>query len=381
LRIDGLLIGEQIMTLAVNIAQSGSNNVTMRNRIINGAMAIAQRSTSSLTVNTSSSDVYPVDRFNGFVDASSGVFTVQQSSDVPTGSGFRNSVVLTVTTADASLATGDLCAFRQIIEGFNIYDLGWGTANAQPVTLSFWAKSSITGTHSGTFTNGDWNRTYAFTYTLSAANTWQYITITAPGAPSGTWGNGNGRGIQVVFNVGASSANLGTANTWSTTSAVTVGATGSVQLISTLGATLFITGVQFEEGTAASPFEYRSYGQELALCQRYFQTYGNRYQGSSYTSLTVAPMGWAQSGTNSRNPLTFVVPMRSAPTASYLNIEVWDTLDGSAYAVTGIGNSFTTLYQTLLSLDVASGLTARRPYWAKTQGNGNPGSIDLSAEL
>jgi hypothetical protein len=246
--------------------------ISYKNRIINGAMTIAQRGTGLFTNNVSSGDLFAVDRFNSFVSGSSGVFTAQQSSDVPTGSGFKNSVVLTVTTADSSLTTGDLCAFRQIIEGFNCLDLMWGTANAKTVTVSFWAKSSITGTHSGTLTNGDWTRAYAFTYTISAANTWQYITITAPGAPSGSWGSSNDRGIQVVFNVGAASANLSTANTWSTTSAVTVGATGSVQLISTNGATFYITGVQLEVGTQATTFTTAggSYGAELALCQRYY---------------------------------------------------------------------------------------------------------------
>jgi hypothetical protein len=299
------------MTQAAQLAQYGANNVglSFKNRIINGDMAIAQRGTGVFTNNVSSGDLFAVDRFNSFVSGSSGVFTAQQTNDVPTGSGFSRSVILTVTTADASLATGDLCAFRQIIEGFNAADLMWGTANAQPVTLSFWAKSSVTGTHSGTLTNGDWTRAYAFSYTITAANTWQFVTITAPGAPSGSWGNTNDRGIQVVFNMGAASANLSAANTWTTTSAVTVGATGSVQLISTNGATFYITGVQLEKGTVATSFDYLPYGTELVLCQRYYQAWFPAEQELIYNESGSADGKFWQ--------LYMPVQMRTAPTSTY----------------------------------------------------------------
>jgi len=355
------------MTFAVNIAQSGSNNQTMRNRIINGAMAIAQRSTSSLTVNSAVGDVYPVDRFNAFVSGSTGAFTVQQSSDVPTGSGFKNSIVLTVTTADSSLATNDICAIRQIVEGLNAYDLNWGTANAQPVTLSFWAKSSITGTHSGAFTNGDWTRAYAFTYTLSAANTWQYITVTAPGAPSGSWGNGNDRGIQVVFNMGTASANLSAANTWTTTSLVTVGATGSVQLISTLGATLFITGVQLEEGTAASPFEYRLYGTELALCQRYCPVWNFPSANANVANTFVY-----STGTGGPFTLANPVSVRSPVTGITVSaVNQFSVADGdSSTALNGLTLATSSNLITFIQWSTATNRTNFRPHYVLVNTNG-----------
>lgn len=305
-----------LTTVSQGLLSTDAQYTGFKNRLINGGMAIAQRSTGALTVNSSSGDLFPVDRFQGFVSASSGVFTAQQSSDVPTGSGFSNSVILTVTTADASLASGDLCAFRQIIEGFNSADLMWGTANAQPVALSFWVKSSVAGTHSGNLTNNDWTRSYAFSYTITAANTWQYITITAPGAPSGTWGSTNNRGIQVVFNVGAASANLSTANTWVTTSVVTTGATGSVQLISTLGATWQVTGVQLEKGSTATSFDTRSYGTEMMLCQRYYQQHG--FYG-------VVGQGQA-SDRNSGSYVSFFVPMRTNPStiAKTYDVDIGD---------------------------------------------------------
>jgi hypothetical protein len=288
----------------------GSGWAGFKNRIINGAMNIAQRTTSSLTLNSSSGDQYPVDRFHGIADTTSGVFTLQQSADVPTGQGFKNSIVATVTTADASLSGNDSAAIRHIIEGNNVSDLMWGSDSAKPVTLSFWMKSSVVGTHSGTLTNGDWTRTYPFTYTVSLANTWQYVAVTVPGATLGSWGNGNDRGIQVVFNLGASSTRLATGNTWSTTSTVTTGATGSVQLVSTVNSTFFVTGVQLEKGTQDTSFEYRPYGTELQLCQRYCQTItrainslsvGLSYkQGGSYilTNISYSTMRAAPSWNN-----------------------------------------------------------------------------------
>jgi hypothetical protein len=320
------IVTNSIANGAVGATQTATTNqfYGFKNRLINGDMTIAQRGTTAFTVNVSSGDLFPVDRFNAFVGAGSGVFTAQQSSDVPTGSGFNRSVILTVTTADGSLVTGDLCALRQIIEGFNAADLMWGTANAQPVTLSFWAKSSVTGTHSGNLTNGDWTRAYAFTYTISAANTWQYITITAPGAPTGTWGSTNDRGIQVVFNMGAASANLSTANTWTTTSLVTTGATGSVQLISTLGATFQITGVQFEKGSTATSYDYLPYTTELALCQRYFcKTYNmDIVPGAGSNAGYPGSLRTAVQTTNSYTglgPWSFPVYMRATPAMTIYN--------------------------------------------------------------
>ena len=366
------------MTQAAQLAQYGANNVglSFKNRIINGDMAIAQRGTGLLTVNVSSGDLFPVDRFNAFVGAGTGVFTAQQSSDVPTGSGFSNSTTLTVTTADGSLVTGDLCAFRQIIEGFNAADLMWGTANAQPVTLSFWAKSSITGTHSGAFTNGDWTRAYAFTYTITAANTWQYITVTAPGAPTGTWGSTNGRGIQVVFNMGASSANLSTANTWTTTSLVTTGATGSVQLISTLGATWQVTGVQLEKGTVATSYDYLPYTTELQLCQRYC------YVSIGANSLVA---GAAQASDNVYMKYVLPVPMRATPTISF-TASVGQPLTISDQYINDWGASSPSVTQAPTNGEISnrvrisgfSGLTTGRWY------GGSPnttGSMTYSAEL
>jgi hypothetical protein len=258
------------MTLAVNIAQSGSNNVTFRNKIINGACVIDQRNAgASVTVNTGAA-FFAADRFRFSGVSSSGVFTIQQVSDAPAG--FVKSTKATVTTADATLTGSDLYYALQNIEGFNIADLAWGSASASAVTLSFWIKSSVTGTFGGALSNSAVDRSYPFTYTINVANTFEYKTITIAGDTSGTWLTDNSTGIRVYFGLGIASGFAGTAGAWAT--AQYLSATGSVNLMATNSATWQITGVQLEAGTTASPFEYRQYGTELALCQRYFQIAG-----------------------------------------------------------------------------------------------------------
>ncbi len=254
------------MTLAVNIAQSGSNNQTMRNRIINGAMVIDQRyAGGSVTPGTGT---YTLDRWRAYQNVS-GKFTVQQNAGgVTPPAGFTN--YLGVTSTSAYSASGsDLFLVIQNIEGYNVADFAWGTANAQPVTLSFWVRSSLTGTFGGTMVNGAENRNYPFTYTISAANTWEYKTVTIPGDTTGTWVVNNGLGLEVNFGIGSGATFSGTAGAWAAGAKFT--ATGATSVVGTNGATWYITGVQLEEGTAASPFENRLYGTELQLCQRYYE--------------------------------------------------------------------------------------------------------------
>lgn len=238
----------------------------MKNRIINGDMRIDQRNAGAAVTLNNAGTGYPVDRF--FVENNSGaaVLSVQQVMDAP--SGFVNSLKVTVTTADGSLGSSDRAYVNQRIEGYNTRDLNWGTASASPVTLSFWTKSSVTGIHGGVILNNVGDRTYAFTYTISSANTWEYKTITIPGATTGTWEQTNSRGIQVLWGLGVGSTFSGTPNTW--LNQVYLTATGAVDLTSTLNATWQITGVQLEKGSVATSFDYRPYGTELALCQRYY---------------------------------------------------------------------------------------------------------------
>ena len=234
----------------------------MKNRIINGDMRIDQRNSGASTVPT---DAYTLDRWEVREDTD-GAVTCQQVADAP--SGFVYSAKITTTTADASLTTTQRLFFRQPIEGNNIADLGFGSASASTVTLSFWVKSSLTGTFGGALSNQSSVRSYPFSYTISSANTWEQKTVTVAGDTAGTWQTGNGVGLSVSFGLGVGPDYSGTAGAWVT--ATRYSTTGAVSVIGTLSATWQITGVQLERGSTASSFEYRSYGAELALCQRYY---------------------------------------------------------------------------------------------------------------
>jgi hypothetical protein len=240
-----------------------------RNRIINGDMRIDQRNAgASVTPNLLS---YPVDRTFGFGSVT-GKFSCQQNSgSVTPPAGFIN-YIGAVSLSAYSVGSGEQYIFGQVIEGLNVADLGWGTASASTVTLSFWVRSSLTGTFGGALQNDGFNRSYPFSYTISAANTWEQKTITVAGDTSGTWLKTNGAGIRLAFSLGAGSTMSGTAGAWA--GANYVSATGATSVVGTNGATFYITGVQLEKGSTATSFDYRPYGTELALCQRYYQLIG-----------------------------------------------------------------------------------------------------------
>ena len=289
------------MTLAVNIAQSGSNNVTFRNRIINGGMVIDQRNAGA---SLSSPSAYTVDRWFFNRGTSTATYTVQQSSTAPAG--FKNSLAINVSSG-VSTASGQYSVVSQQIEGYNIADLMWGTANAQSVTLSFWVRSSLTGTFGVCFRNNNGDRNYIASYTISSANTFEYKTVTVAGDTSGTWETTNGLGIQVIWDMGVGTTYSSTAGAW--TSSNVLGLTGGVKVLANTGASWYLTGVQLEAGTTASPFEYRQYGTELALCQRYYF--------KTATSSTGGRLGAGHAATTSTAYMMFTlpVPMRIPPTA------------------------------------------------------------------
>lgn len=279
----------------------------LRNRIINGDMRIDQRNNgASVTITTGGGYIYPVDRFGNFNNSGTN-YTAEQVEDAPAG--FYQSTKLTFGSA-ITLTTQNEITFFQIIEGNNVVDLGWGSASAQTITVSFWVKASFTGTFSIGFSNDGGTRTYATTYTISAANTWEYKTFTIPGDTSGTWLKTNGQGLYVRWNIVAgSNFQVSANNAWATRAGAynaadsiygtkAIGAASSISA----GATWQVTGVQLEVGTAATPFERRQYGQELLLCQRYYQiSKGNVYIGSA-TSISV--------------PVPYFATMRGTPTAA-----------------------------------------------------------------
>ena len=236
----------------------------MKNRIINGAMVIDQRNAGASVTPANAS--YTLDRWICFQTTASKFSVQQQTSVVPTG--FTHAAKIT-SLSSYSVLSSDYYTFQQKIEGYNIADLGWGTANAKTVTLSFWVYSSLTGTFGGSFFNPSGTRSYPFTYTISTANTWEQKSVTIAGDTSGTWPTINDTGIILAFTVGVGSSNAGPAGAWA--SAFYLGPTGATSVVGTNGATFYITGVQLERGSTASSFEYRSYGAELQLCQRYYE--------------------------------------------------------------------------------------------------------------
>jgi hypothetical protein len=285
----------------------GSNSLTMRNRIINGNMVIDQRNAGASVSFATGTNGYALDRW--YIDnATDGAFTIEQVEDAPAG--FYQSLKLTVTTADASIGATQDSVIGQRIEGLNVNDLGFGTASASTVTISFWVKSSLTGTFGGSLMNSAYTRAYPFSFTISSANTWEQKSVTIAGDTSGTWLNTNGVGMRLSISMAAGSSYSGTANAWA--SSLLLQPTGSTNVIGTSGATFYVTGVQLEAGTTATPFETRPYGMELALCQRYFQLQSAGVSGvcSNTTDFIAA--------------ISFTCVMRSQPTASCPALRISD---------------------------------------------------------
>ena len=308
----------------LNIGQIGGT----RNKIINGGMVIDQRNAgAAVTINSGASFTYSIDRWYGYGQTSDGVFTLQQDTSVPSGQGFTKSLKATVTTADASIGATQLYQLGQRIEGYNVADLGLGTAGAASITLSFWVRSSLTGTFGGALQNGGQNRSYPFSYTISSADTWEKKTITLLGDTSGTWLTTNGTGVEVIWGLGIGSTYLGTAGSWS--GSFLAGVTGQTQVIATNGATFYITGVQLEAGDVSTPFEHRSYGQELALCQRYYWK-GNLPVLRNFTGGTIAVS----------SSIGFPVTMRAVPTVTIGSgiVETAYTSAMSAYENAGVAS-------------------------------------------
>jgi hypothetical protein len=351
----------------------GAGNASiMKNRIINGAMVIDQRNAGA-SVTSTTSQPYTVDRWQAQASASS-KYTVQQNAgSVTPPVGFTNYLGVT-SSAATSVSGADYYAITQKIEGYNVADLGWGTANAKTVTLSFWVRSSLTGTFGGALQNGNQDRSYPFTYTISAANTWEQKSVTITGDTTGTWGTTTGSGIILWVGLGVGSTYSGTAGAWAAGLYVTT--TGATSVVGTSGATFYITGVQLEVGSSATGFEYRQYGTELALCQRYlpaFNTIGNGQAilmyGSAYSTTRVNLMA------------QFLVTPRASPTGITTtgSFAIADGVTGTA--VTGIISGGSGLNNFFVDIAVGSAvLTLYRPMYLITQ-TSNSQILFTGAEL
>jgi hypothetical protein len=297
-----------------------------KNRLINGAMMIDQRNAGAEITPTNTQ--FSLDRWQAIM-AQSSKFTLLQSSLAPTG--FVNSLRVTSSSA-YTVGSSEFFFIRQRIEGLNVADLGWGTASASTVTLSFWVRSSLTGTFGGSFRNSDATRTYPFSYTISVANTWEQKIVTVAGDTSGTWLTTNGVGIELDFTLGAGSTFQGTANTWSGSNYLAP--TGSTSVVGTNGATFYITGVQLEKGSTATSFDYRPYGTELQLCQRYYEKYSS--SGETFG----LPTAYVYNGAAIYGRQFYQVEKRAAPTITFSStgntlLECYATGAGSGLSYSG----------------------------------------------
>jgi hypothetical protein len=284
-------------------------------------MVIDQRNAGASV--TPTGNQYLVDRWQAATNVT-GKFSAQQSTTAPAG--FINSQLAT-SLSTYSIGPSELCALRQSIEGLNVADFGWGTANAQTVTVSFWVRSSLTGTFGGSIMNSAADRSYPFTYTISTANTFEYKTVTIAGDTSGTWLKTNGIGLSILFGLGVGTSFSGTAGAWA--GASYYGATSAVSVVGTSGATFYITGVQLEKGSTATSFDYRSIGTELVLCQRYFETIGS--DGSGGLLVSGAATGASQQVNTS---FLYKVTKRAVPTVT--RVGTW-TLTNAAGQPTVFG--------------------------------------------
>jgi len=368
--------GSAISSGTVAEAYGGTGTSTgyygFKNRIINGAMVIDQRNAGA-SVAITTSDNYITDRFFGIVAANSKLTGQQNAGSVTPPAGFANYLGMTVAAAaNVTVGASEVYAVGQQVEGFNMADLAWGTASASAVTLSFWVRSSVTGTFGGSLRNSAANRSYPFTYAISVSNTWEQKSVTIAGDTSGTWLTTNGIGIRLLFSLGSGATVSGTAGAWAAASYTS--ATGAVKLIETNSATWNITGVQLEKGSTATSFDYRPYGTELMLCQRYCCVFT-----SASANDTLPGLGIAYNTTHviSNVPLT-VTPRINNPTISYSGN--WSVSDGvTGTAVTNIASGGYSINAVSLDFTVASGLTQFRPYYQYTVGTGS--KIIASMEL
>jgi hypothetical protein len=340
-----------------------------RNRIINGAMVIAQRGTSGTATSAGS---IVLDRFGLY--SSNTTPAVTQSSDAPAG--FSNSMLWTQSSAATRTST-DYYEIYHKIEGYNVADLNLGTANAKTVTVSFWVKSSVTGTYSVALTNsGATFQNYVSTYTINSANTWEQKNITVAGSTAGTWNITNGSGLEVWWDLGTgSNYQTSTLNSWITGTRTALVSTSQVGFAQTSGATFYLTGVQLEVGSSATGYEYRQYGTEFDLCRRYFERFSPSVNYQNYAS------GQAFSSTSALGNFYFY-PKRAAVTVAYpaaSNFLIYNnTATGILATSINAGTLGTNTFE--WSGSVASGLTAGNASGLLSNNTLNS-YVNISAEL
>jgi hypothetical protein len=341
--------------------------ISFKNRIINGAMVISQRNAGA-SVTIGAVDTYTLDRWQIFSNVASKISVQQNAGSVTPPVGFTNYLGATSLSAYTP-AAGEFFAISQRIEGYNIADLGWGTANAKTITISFWVRSSLTGTFGGALRNGSSTRSYPFTYTISSANTWEQKSITIVGETTGTWATTNLNGLDVDFGLGVSTTYSGTSGIWS--SSLYLSATGATSVVGTNGATFYLTGVQLEVGTQATTFDYRSIGTELALCQRYYQLVKPTLAISADSSTNTILVG----------AVSFPTQMRATPTVAQSGVFAYEVPFGAASTQSSTGTTLTATTTNNVGaafvMNNFSSLTFSRTY----RPDANTNSLLFSAEL
>lgn len=304
---------------------------TLRNRIINGDMRIDQRNEgASLTQTTG--NLYPVDRWRIYGSVAS-KFTAQRNYGVTPPVGFSHHLGVNSLSA-YSVGTSEAFTITHAIEGFNVTDLAWGTVYAKTVTLSFWFRSNMSGgsVFGGSLQNSAGTRSYPFTFSSITTSTWEYKTITIPGDQAGTWLTDNGAGIVLRLGLGVGTSLSGTAGAWA--AADYRSATGATSIVGTNAATYYITGVQLEVGTVATPFELLPMATELELCQRYFEK--SYDQGTSVgTATTTGSIAFRSNGTSHLHTISLSITKRAQPTVTLYNTSTggtgsWRDTDNSA---------------------------------------------------
>ena len=328
-------------TTSINNTTPNVNNVVGKNLIINGAMRIDQHNAgSAVTGITISTSAFIVDRFK-MVNQTDGQVTAQQSTTAPDG--FTNSFYATVTTPDSSIGSTQYTQISQRIEGNNISHLDWGTSNAKDVTLSFWVRSSLTGTYGVGVYNYNGSYCYFSDVTINAADTWEKKTVTIEGPTSGTWYTDNLLGLEFHISLGTGSSYQGTADAW-TTSSFIVASSNQANWIGTSGATFYLTGVQLEVGESATEFEHRPYTTEYQLCQRYLENIGVDTSAALWSGYgaTVNYVNW-QFKVEKRAIPTISGAVQGSAGGSYVTHALRYTT-GSAYAAFGYNGSYSPVY-------------------------------------
>ena len=295
----GTINADVIQSSVTGVSLGAGNATVFKNRIINGDMRIDQRNAGAATANTIND--YTLDRWAIYQSVTGKLIVQQNAAAITPPVGFINYLGATSQSA-YSVLSGSYYIIRQSIEGLNVSDLGWGTANAKTITISFQVYSSLTGTFGGSLTNNAESRSYPFSYSISVANTWTQISVTIAGDTTGTWLTTNSTGIRLNFGLGVGTTYSGTAGSWSGNAYLS--STGATSVVGTSGATFYITGVQLEVGSSATGFEYVDYGTQLLMCQRYAVLLGDGVSGVGrsttqflFTSYLSPPMRTSPSGT------------------------------------------------------------------------------------